>query len=138
MMKKVAFICTANACRSQIAEGLANYLGNDRLEVYSAGSHPCGHVVLGAIEIMKEIGIDISHHTSKGFADIPMDDLDYVITLCSHADQYCPTIVAPAKKLSWPMPDPVTEQSDHPDPMHGYREVRNAIQKKIEAWLKTI
>lgn len=137
-MKKVAFICTANACRSQIAEGLARHLAGDRLEVYSAGSHPCGSVISGAIAVMREIGIDITKQYSKGLDDIPIDELDTLVTLCSHADQYCPTLPRPAQKLRWPMPDPVSQQTDPSDPLCGYRKVRDAIQSKIEEWLKTV
>ena len=66
-MNRILFVCVENSCRSQIAEGFGNHLGRDILEAYSAGSRPSGKIDLNAIEVMREIGIDISQQKSKGF-----------------------------------------------------------------------
>ena len=86
---KVLFICTGNSCRSQMAEGLLRAMAEDQFEVFSAGSHP-SRVNPMAIEIMKEIGIDISNHTSDSIDDYLHLGIDVVITVCDSAKQICP------------------------------------------------
>ena len=68
-MKRILFVCIENSCRSQIAEGFARFFGKDILEAYSAGSRPSGKINRMAIEVMQEIGIDISRQKSKGFQE---------------------------------------------------------------------
>lgn len=125
----ILFLCVANSARSQIAEGLAKQILKDKAKVYSAGSQPSGVVHPLAIEVMKEIGIDISHHTSKFYDSLPIEvrsSLDYVITLC--AEEACPILNSPAKKLRWPLPDPAKATDD---PLENFRKIRDEIQKRI-------
>jgi arsenate reductase len=90
LKKKVLFICTGNACRSQIAHGLLNELANSDFEVFSAGSHPSKvHPI--SIAVMEEIGLDISKHTSDHIDDDLNKDIDIVITVCDNAKNACPT-----------------------------------------------
>ena len=86
---KVLFLCTGNACRSQMAEGWARHLKSDIIEAYSAGTWPVG-VSSRAIQVMAEAGVDISDHTSKYVYTFLDMDFDYVITLCDHAKEQCP------------------------------------------------
>jgi arsenate reductase len=113
----------ANSARSQMAEGIAKDLLKD-FEIMSAGSNP-SKVNPIAIEVLKEINIDISKHYSKSVNDLPKDfikTLDYVITLCT--DEVCPIFITNAKKLHWPFPDPTTTET--------FRQIRDGILDKIQ------
>ena len=87
--EKVLFLCTHNSVRSQMAEGLLRAYYGDKYEVYSAGTHPT-FVHPKAIEVMKEINIDISKQYSKSIEDLPEKYFDYVVTVCNHAREACP------------------------------------------------
>lgn len=120
--KNILFVCVENSCRSQIAEGLTNNLYWQKFVAYSAGSKPSGVVNPNAVEVMKEIGIDISKQKSKGFDEVKDIEFDYVITM--DCGEVCP--VYPAKqKLSWQIPDPKDK------PIEFFRQVRDDIHKKI-------
>jgi arsenate reductase len=97
-VQKVLFICTGNSVRSQMAEGLMNALGQQRWKARSAGMlssdvHPL------AIQVMKEIGIDISHHTSKSLDLFLNETFDFIITLCDHAALSCPNFPGQGKRI---------------------------------------
>jgi protein-tyrosine-phosphatase len=112
-----------------MAEGFARKLGQDRLEVWSAGSRPAGWVYEGAVEMMKEVGIDISAHRSKGIPDVPAVRWDYVITMgCGDA---CAAVPA-GKRLDWKIPDPVGLSEDE------FRAVRDDLQRRIHDLIKQI
>lgn len=128
-MKKVLFVCVENSCRSQIAEGLARKLGEHIIDAYSAGSRPSGKVNPVAIEVMKEEGIDIAGHKSKGFADVPAKDIDYVVTM--GCGDVCPFV--PAKKhMDWRIEDPQGR------PIEFFRKIRDDIRKYVEELVKEI
>jgi len=129
-MKKVAFICYANACRSQIAEGLSKIYGNGLYQAYSAGTYPLGMIAKGVYEIMGKRGIDISDQYSKGLDEIPMDDMDYVISLGSFAaDSVCPVYFS-GETFDWNIPDPYGGDID------GYEMVTDIIEKKLKKFIK--
>ncbi len=86
---KILFLCTGNSCRSQIAEGWARHLKNGVIEAYSAGIKPIG-LNPDAVLVMKEAGVDITGQTSKHLDDIGAIELDYVVTVCGHANETCP------------------------------------------------
>lgn len=89
---KILILCTGNSCRSQMAHGFLQSF-DTRLEVYSAGTEASGKLNQKAVEVMKEIGIDISHHSSDS-VDIYFDDVwDYVITVCGGANENCPAFL---------------------------------------------
>lgn len=100
------FVCSGNRARSQIAEGWARLLAPRGVEVFSAGTrpHPEG-VHPMAIEVMRERGVDISHHQPKSLTELP-GEFDYVIALCAEADAECPTLPARRKRLAWHLTDP--------------------------------
>lgn len=127
----ILFMCVANSARSQLAEGLARQMFPDA-EVRSAGSHP-GKLNPFAVEVMDEIGIDISKHFSKSYEDLPpkfIVSLDYLITLC--AEEICPIMVSKAKKLHWPFTDPATKEPNlEAESLKRFREARDAIQKQL-------
>lgn len=130
--KSILFLCVANSARSQLAEGLARHLYGERVRVQSAGSKP-SHVNPFAIEVMREIGIDLDAHTSKSVDTIDPATVDTVITLC--AEEVCPVFLGAAKRLHWPIPDPA---SDDPSLsrdalLSRFRNARDTIRAKLEA-----
>ncbi len=129
---RIAFVCTANSARSQMAEGLARATLPDNVEVASAGTfawrvHPL------AIEVMAELGIDISHQRSKPVEELE-GEFDYVITLCDSAAAACPNLQGKRARLHWPFPDPAA--SDRENLKEAFREVRDLIEERIRDWAR--
>ncbi len=133
--KKVIFICTGNAVRSQIAEGLMKAMGGERWTVRSAGVSPSSVHPL-AIRVMEEIGIDISHQTSKSVEEFFKKEFDYIITLCDHAAATCPAFPGPGKRLHWSIEDPIGTVGSTEERLVSFRGIRNEIKEKIEDFLK--
>ena len=102
--KRVLFLCTGNSARSQMAEDLLRQMAGDRFEVYSAGTQPKG-MHPRSVEVMNEIGIDISKHTSKDVSAFINEKFDYVITVCDRAKQHCPVFPG-AEPIHWGFEDP--------------------------------
>lgn len=128
---KIVFLCVANSARSQMAEGLARALLDQNVQILSAGSKPAFvHPI--AIEVMKELGIDISKHRSKGVDELNLSDANYVITLC--ADEVCPVFIGTATKLHWPFADPAAPEKSQPEQLDSFRSVRDQISDKFKAW----
>ena len=135
--KKVVFICTGNSCRSQMAEGLLRAMDGERFEVYSAGSHPSKvHPI--AIRVMKEIGIDISTHTSDPIDKYFGHGINYVITLCDHAREFCPTFPGKSKKIHWSIDDPFRSWKNDHKIIGRYRKTRDEIQERLEQFINII
>jgi len=127
----ILFLCVANSARSQLAEGLAKKMFGQKATIHSAGSSPSGKVQPWAIEVLKEVGIDISSNTSKLWNSLPstfLENLDYVITLC--ADEICPALPTKAKRLHWPVSDPASVSEEHKP--HAFRVARDEIKGKIK------
>lgn len=135
---KILFMCVANSARSQLAEGLAKNIFPGA-EIQSAGSDP-GTLNPFAVQVMREIGLDISGHFSKSINDLPrafLNDLDYVITLC--AEEVCPVLGTKAKKLHWPLSDPASKNILSDDEMKiRFRESREKIQSLLEQFKKEL
>ncbi|WP_239749571.1 arsenate reductase (thioredoxin) [Mammaliicoccus sp. H-M34] len=126
MNKKIIyFICTGNSCRSQIAEGWGKQLLGDEWSVYSAGIETHG-VNPKAIDAMKEVNIDITDQTSDLIHTNILNQADLVVTLCSHADQNCPTIPAHVQKEHWGFDDPAGKEWSE------FQRVRDEIGLKIK------
>jgi arsenate reductase len=130
MNRRILFLCVANSARSQMAEGLARAVLGDRVEVRSAGSHP-SRVNPYAIEVMAEIGINISAHRSKSVEEIDLTGLDVVITLC--AEEVCPVLPGNVERLHWPIPDPASsDPTISAEQMRGrFRAARDEIRERI-------
>ena len=109
--KEILFLCTANSCRSQMAEGFARALALKETKIYSAGTEP-KTVHPMAIKVMKEVGIDIFHQRSKALERIPLEKVDLVVTLCGEAAESCPSLNKKTNHLHWPLPDPALAQGD--------------------------
>src|SRR5215471_5243191 len=105
MKRRVLFICTHNSARSQMAEGLLRHLGNDRFEVFSAGTEATFVRPL-AIKAMAELGIDISHQQSKTLDSYLQQPFDEVITVCDTAAEACPVFPRAARRRHWSLEDP--------------------------------
>jgi arsenate reductase len=128
-MKKILFVCIENSCRSQMAEGFANKLGQGKIEVHSAGSNPSNEVDKMAIKVMKEKGIDISGQKSKGFGDLKEKDFDYVITM--GCKDVCPFVPA-RQRIEWDIPDPTGK------PIEAFREIRDLIERKVKEFIENL
>jgi len=126
-MKKILFVCIENSCRSQMAEGFAKVIGEGIVEVYSAGSRPSGKVDPMAIQIMQEIGIDISGQRSKGFLELSLKEFDYVITL--GCQDVCPFVPA-NEHIEWQISDPKNKGLDF------YRKIRDEIRSRVEEFIQ--
>jgi len=131
------FVCTANSCRSQMAEGFARACGEGIVEVYSAGLMAAG-VNKRAIAVMKEVGIDISGQKSKEIDDKLMRRMDIVITLCGHAEEYCPTTPPAITRIHWPIKDPVGTMGPEDYVMNEFRRARDEIKEKVRDLIKDI
>jgi len=134
---KVLFLCTGNSCRSQMAEGLARELGKGILEPSSAGLLAAG-VHPRAIDVMKEIGIDISKQKSKVIDEATMMTMDMVITLCTYAEDACPLTPPGIQRFHWPIKDPVATIGSGAEVMKDFRRARDEIKGKIEYLIKKV
>ena len=134
-MKKIMFLCTANSCRSQMAEGFAREYGKGIIETFSAGLFP-SYVHPRAIEVMKETGIDISNQKSKAIDEKILKQMDIIITLCGHAEAMCPMTPPAIKKIHWPIEDPVGTTGTEEDIINAFRKARDEIKIKIQGLIK--
>ena len=128
-MTRILFVCVENSCRSQMAEGFARRLGEGRIEAYSAGSKATGSVNSEAVVVMKEVGIDISGQSSKGFTDLPVAEFDYVVTM--GCQDICPFFPAKAE-LAWQIDDP--KGGDR----QLFRRVRGEIEQQVARLIEII
>ena len=124
----ILILCTGNSCRSHMAEGILRHAVGDTAEVHSAGSDPTGQVHPMAIEALKEIGIDISSHTSKHMNEFLKKDIAVVITVCDNADQACPVFPGQVVRYHWPFPDPAKVEGPDDQVMQVFRQVRDQIR----------
>ncbi|RKY11229.1 MAG: arsenate reductase ArsC [Planctomycetota bacterium] len=128
---KILFLCTGNACRSQMAQGWARHLKSDCIEAYSAGVTPVG-VSTKAIQVMAEAGVDISSHTSKHVDDLLGIDFDYVITVCDYASQLCPIFPGKAKIFHRSFDDPYFAEGTTEEVLAQFRQVRDQIKAFVQ------
>lgn len=131
---RILILCTGNSCRSHLAEGILRQAAGNLLEVASAGSKPAGFVHPLAIRAMKEIGIDISEHTSKSMNDFLGSQIETVITVCGNADQACPVFPGQVNRHHWPFDDPAHATGTEEEQMEVFRRVRDEIKKVFEAY----
>jgi arsenate reductase (thioredoxin) len=135
MKKRVLFLCTANSSRSQIAEGLVTHFMGDRIDAYSAGTEAT-YVNPNAIEVMREIGIDISKQQSKNLSVFDEQTFDYVITLCGSANETCPLYIGGTKKTHIGCDDPAKAQGTKEEILCEFRRVRDEIKEKLIAFFQ--
>lgn len=131
---KILFLCTGNSCRSQMAEGWARHLKGDVLYPYSAGIEVHG-LNPYAVKVMKEAGVDISHHRSKHVKELFHIPFDYVVTVCDHANETCPVFPGRVKRLHVGFDDPprlAATLSSEEEKLAVYRRVRDEIRAFVE------
>ena len=131
---KLLFLCTGNACRSQMSEGWARHLKSDRIDAWSAGTAPHG-LDPRAVRVMAEAGVDISGHPSKHVDDLLDVPFDYVVTVCDRAAEACPVFPGAAAKIHRSFQDPpqlAREANDEEEALGHYRRVRDQIRAFIE------
>lgn len=130
--KAILFLCVANSARSQMAEGLARRLFGARVAVQSAGSAP-SRVNPYAIEVMREVGVDLSAHRSKSVETIDASTVGTVITLC--AEEVCPVFLGKARRIHWPIVDPASDDPtlSREEMLARFRAARDQIQTRLEA-----
>ncbi len=133
---KVIFLCTANSARSQMAEAFLRKHAGEHFEVYSAGFDPKPIHPL-TVKVMNEVGIDVSGHNSKDLKQfLGKRHFGIIITVCSKAEEKCPTFPGVSTRLHWPFDDPAAVLASQDAQLAKFREVRDQIEAKIKSWLK--
>lgn len=127
--RHVLFLCVQNSARSQLAEGIARFLAPAGVTVSSAGSSPA-FVRPQAIQVLGEIGIDISAHRSKPIEEIDAASVDAVVTLC--AEEVCPVFFGDAVRLHWGLADPAKAPGDEEARLNAFRETRDELFKRLK------
>jgi arsenate reductase len=130
----VLILCTGNSCRSHLAEGILRAAAGDLVEVHSAGSKPAGYVHPKAIQVMTEIGLDISPHTSKHMNEFLTRPIRTVITVCGNADQACPMYPGQVNRHHWGFDDPAHARGTEEEILTEFRRVRDQIKLVFEAY----
>ena len=125
------FLCTHNSARSQMAEGLLRHLAEDCFEVYSAGTEAT-FIRPQAVEVMNEVGIDISGQKSKTLDEYLGQSFDYVITVCDTANEACPVFPGAKRRLYWSFEDPAAAVGSEEERLRVFRSVRDNIEEHIE------
>ena len=134
-MLKVLFLCTENACRSQMAEGLVNHDLAGQVQAWSAGVRP-SRVNPRAVQVMAELGIDISHHRSKSVDDLAGEAFDLVITVCDQAQQQCPIFPGETQVMHVGFPDPARATGTEAEVMAAFRQGRDALREQLVPLLR--
>jgi two-component system phosphate regulon sensor histidine kinase PhoR len=128
--KTILFLCSGNSCRSQMAEGFARLFGDAAHQIFSAGTAP-EEIHPMAVRVMREAGIDIASQRSKGLADVPLESVNQVITLCGEVGEQCPRFGRQVQLSHWPLPDPAAAQGSEEDRLAVFRQVRDEIRSRV-------
>lgn len=133
--KRVLILCTGNSARSQMAEGLLREMGSAKFKVESAGVNP-SKVRPEAIEVMREVGIDISGHRSKSADEFTGQEFDYIITVCDNARETCPVFPGHAERIHHSFEDPPAPgAADSEQTMAVFRRVRDEISEWVDEFV---
>jgi len=128
--KRVLILCTGNSARSQMAEGLLRHDAGDRFEVFSAGTKP-SFVRPEAIAAMRELGIDISGHRSKGVDEFIGQQFDYVLTVCDNANESCPVFPGQTVRIHHSFEDPAEARGASDERLAVFRRVRDELRRYL-------
>jgi protein-tyrosine-phosphatase len=128
-LKRVIFVCVENSNRSQMAEAFARIHGAGRVEAHSAGSRPSGRINPKAVEAMREVGYDLTAHSSRGLADFNGQQFDVAVTM--GCGDECPLVLA-KRRVEWQLPDP------REMPPEQFRQVRDLIESKVKELLASL
>jgi arsenate reductase len=135
--RRVLFLCTGNSCRSQMAEGLVNAFLSDQYEACSAGTAPSGNVHPLAVQVMREIGVDISRHRSKSADEFRGVAFDLVVTVCDDAAENCPAWLGKGHKAHQGFPDPARIRGSDEEIAQAFRDVRDRMRVQVLDYLRT-
>jgi arsenate reductase len=138
LRKRVLFLCTANAARSQMAEALARADHGDRIDPVSAGSRPAGFVHPLATRAIEEIGLSMDGARSKDAAGFRDQPFDIVVTVCDSAAQDCPTWPGAKRIEHWPIVDPSFGPDDPSTRLERFRETRDELRRRIDELVSTL
>lgn len=130
---RILILCTGNSARSQMGEGLFRAELGHKLEVFSAGTRPSS-VRPEAIEVMREIGIDISGHRSKRVDDFLGQEFRYVITVCDNAKESCPVFPGRVERIHWSFEDPATVEGSEEERKAAFRRIRDRIADRVKTF----
>jgi len=134
MKTRVLFLCTGNSCRSQMAEGFLRARGGGVYEAHSAGTNPSTVNPL-AVEVMREIGIDISGQRSKNVTEYLGQHFPFVITVCNNAAEHCPIFPGTSLREHWPFEDPAEATGTNEERRVLFRKVRDQIGARVQSWI---
>ncbi|MFH1652866.1 MAG: arsenate reductase ArsC [Pseudomonadota bacterium] len=135
---KILFVCTHNACRSQMAEGWANHLGGTLVEAHSAGTVRCAAICAESVEVMMEAGVDISKNKPKLVDEYDLNDFDLIVTVCDHANETCPNLPKGVKHIHQNFVDPGVISKgakDREEILDYFRKSRDEIKEFIRKLL---
>lgn len=135
MKRRVLLLCTGNSCRSQMAEAILRHLDGESYAVYSAGTHPAEQVHPLAIQVMGEMGIDISDQRPKSVREFAGQPFHRVITVCDSAHEECPFFPG-AERIHWPFDDPAEATGTLEQRLKVFRNVRREIKTRLDFWLQ--
>jgi len=135
MKKRILFLCTGNSCRSQMAEGLINHDFKGRIEAFSAGTEP-KDLNPKAVQVMAELGVDISQNSSDHISKYEDQTFDFVITLCGDANEKCPIFFGGVKRVHMGFDDPPKAIGSNEEVLSVYRRVRDEIRQQVGAYLR--
>ena len=130
--RRILFLCIHNSARSQMAEGWARSLAGPEVQIWSAGTEP-SRVHPAAIEVMREVGIDLTKQASKGLEDVPWQTMDTVVTVCGEGDEVCPVLAADVRRVHWPLPDPSRVEGE--GQLDAFRKVRDDLRWRVASLL---
>lgn len=136
MEKKALFLCTGNSARSQMAEGLVNHDFAGAIEAFSAGTEPQG-LNKYAVQVMSELGIDISDNASEHISKYEGQSFDYVITLCDGANENCPVFFGGVKRLHMGFPDPAKATGSDEEILVEFRRIRDKIRARMNGFFES-
>lgn len=131
------FLCTGNACRSQMAEGWAKQLAPADWRIESAGLEAHGKNPR-AIAVMAEAGVDISRQESTRLTPDMLERADFLVTVCGHADEHCPVLPVGMRKAHWPLADPARATGNEEDIMQAFRATRDAVRYRVRELIQRL
>jgi len=136
--RRVLFLCTGNSCRSQMAEGLVNHFLGEEWTACSAGTRPVGFVHPLAVDVMTELGIDLSDGRSKSVDEFLGVAFDVVVTVCDGAAEDCPLWLGSGRVLHIGFPDPAQATGNQVERLAVFRQVRDAIREQVLVYLERV
>ncbi len=134
---RIMFVCTGNSARSQMAEAFTRVLGREQVKARSAGIEAKG-LNPNAVRVMEERGIDISRRQSKGLDLTEASEMDYLITVCGHAEERCPVLPAHVARIHWPLEDPAAATGSPEQILEVSRRARDEIEARVVNLLETL